>query len=97
MINRVVLLKFSEQTTQAQFQEVIKRYEALKNQLPGIVEIHAGLNISNRNQEYQVILNVRFEDRTALEAYAASSEHEAVAAYIREVGRMDSIGVDFEI
>jgi len=97
MINRVVLLRFSEQTTQEQFQEVIKRYKSLKNQLPGIVEIHAGRNISERNQEYQVILNVRFEDRAALEAYSASSEHEAVAAYIREVGRIDSIGVDFEI
>jgi len=97
MINRVVLLKFSEETTQEQFQEVIRRYKALKSQLPGIVEIHAGLNISERNREYQVILNVRFADRTALEAYAVSAEHEAVAAYIREAGRIDSIGVDFEL
>lgn len=97
MINRVVLLKFSEQTTQEQFQEVIQRYEALKSQLPGIVEIHGGLNISKRNQEFQVILHVRFENQEALDTYAKSAEHEAVAAYIREVGRIDSIGVDFEI
>lgn len=97
MINRVVLLKFSDETTQEQYEEIIKRYEDLGNQLPGIVEIHAGFNVSKRNREYQLILNVRFADRSALETYEASAEHEAVAAYIREVGRIDSIGVDFEL
>lgn len=97
MINRVVLLKFSEETTREQYEEVIKRFKRLGDVLPGIAEIHAGYNVSKRNREYQLILNVRFKDRAALETYEASAEHEAVAAYIREVGRIDSIGVDFEI
>lgn len=97
MIQRVVLVKFSESTTQEQLQEVVDRFKALKNHLTGIVEIHAGLNIAEKSKEYQVVLTVRFEDQAALDAYTANAEHQAVAAYIREVGRVDSIGVDFEL
>lgn len=97
MIQRTVLLKFSETTTQEQLQEVIKRFKALENVLSGIVEIQAGLNLAEKSKEYQVILMVRFEDQAALDAYTANEDHQAVAAFIRESGRLDSIGVDIEI
>ncbi|WP_248925530.1 Dabb family protein [Paenibacillus hamazuiensis] len=97
MIQRTVLLKFAETTTQEQLQEVISRYKALKDVLPGIVEIHAGLNIAERSKEYQVVLMARFENQAALDAYTVNEQHQAVAAFIREVGRLDSIGVDIEI
>ncbi|TBL76622.1 Dabb family protein [Paenibacillus thalictri] len=97
MIHRTVLLKFGETTTPEQLQEVISRFKALTNHLTGIVDLQAGLNISEKSREYQVVLSVRFEDKAALERYAADEQHLAVAAFIREVGRLDSIGVDFEI
>ncbi|MCM3441850.1 Dabb family protein [Metabacillus halosaccharovorans] len=97
MIQRTVLLKFSEETTQEQLQEVIKRFKALEEVLTGIVEIQAGLNLAEKSKEYQVILMVRFEDQAALDAYTANEDHQAVAAFIRESGRLDSIGVDIEI
>lgn len=97
MINRIVLVKFSEETTNEQLQEVINRFKALKDHLTGIIEIQAGLNFAERSKEYQVVLSVRFEDEAALEAYVSNAEHQAVAAYIREVGRVDSIGVDFRL
>lgn len=97
MIQRTVLLKFSEETTQEQLQEVIKRFKALEDILTGIVEIQAGLNLAEKSKEYQVILMVRFEDQAALDAYTTNEDHQAVAAFIRESGRLDSIGVDIEI
>lgn len=97
MIQRTVLLKFSEETTQEQLQEVIKRFKALEQILTGIVEIQAGLNLAEKSKEYQVILMVRFEDQAALDAYTVNEDHQAVAAFIRESGRLDSIGVDIEI
>lgn len=97
MIHRIVLVKFSEETTKEQLQDVIDRFKALKNHLTGIVEIQAGFNIAEKSKEYQVVLSVRFEDQAALDAYVADPEHQAVAAYIREVGRVDSIGVDFQL
>jgi hypothetical protein len=97
MIQRVVLVKFAETTTQEQLVEVVNRFKALENVLTGVVEIQAGLNVAERNKEYQVMLMARFEDQAALDAYAANEDHQAVAAYIREVGRVDSIGIDIEL
>ncbi|GFZ78241.1 hypothetical protein GCM10008018_24670 [Paenibacillus marchantiophytorum] len=97
MIDHIVLVKFGETTTNAQMQEVVDRFKALKAHLTGIVDIQAGINFSEKNKGYQVVLSVRFEDRAALEAYGPNPEHQAVAAYIREVGREDSLIVDIEI
>ncbi len=97
MIDHIVLVKFGETTTQEQLQEVVDRFKALKKHLTGIVDIQAGINFSEKNKGYQIVLSVRFEDRAALEAYGPNPEHQAVAAYIREVGRVDSLIVDIEI
>lgn len=97
MIQRTVLVKFAETTTQEQLLEVVNRFKALKNVLTGIVEIQAGLNIAEKSKEFQVILMVRFENQAALDAYTTNEDHQAVAAFIREVGRVDSIGVDIEL
>ncbi|QOY34929.1 Dabb family protein [Anaerobacillus isosaccharinicus] len=96
MIQRTVLIKFAETTTQEQLQEVVTRFKTL-NKLPGIVDLQAGINIGDRNKEFQVMLLVRFEDLAALDAYVVNEEHQAIAAYIKEVGRLDSVGVDIEI
>ncbi|QOR68058.1 Dabb family protein [Cytobacillus suaedae] len=97
MIQRTVLVKFAESTTQEQLVEVVNRFKALQNVLSGIVEIQAGLNIAEKSKEFQVMLMVRFENQAALDAYSTNEDHQAVAAFIREVGRVDSIGVDIEI
>lgn len=97
MIQRTVLLKFAETTTEAQLEEVVTRFKALKDVLSGIEEIQAGRNIAEKSKEYQVVLMVRFANQAALDAYTVNEDHQAVAAFIRESGRLDSIGVDFEL
>ncbi|WP_068775748.1 Dabb family protein [Paenibacillus sp. FJAT-26967] len=97
MIDHIVLVKFGETTTQEQLQEVVQRFKALKGRLSGIVDLQAGINFSDKNQGYQIVLSVRFENRDALQAYGPNPDHQAVAAYIREVGRVDSIVVDIEL
>jgi hypothetical protein len=97
MIDHIVLVKFGESTTQEQLNEVVTRFKALRQHLTGIVDLQAGINFSEKNQGYQIVLSVRFENRAALEAYGPNPEHQAVAAYIREVGRVDSIVVDIEL
>jgi hypothetical protein len=97
MIQRTVLIKFSEAASKEQLQEVVNRFKKLKDKLTGIVEIQAGLNIAEKSKEYQVMLMVRFENQVALDAYTVNEDHQAVASFIREAGRIDSIGVDIEI
>ncbi|MFD0590961.1 Dabb family protein [Paenibacillus sp. GCM10027627] len=97
MIQRTVLLKFAETTTQDQLQEVVNRFKALESSVPGIDEIQAGLNIAEKSKEFQVVLMVRFQNQAALDAYTVNEDHQAVVSYIREVGRLDSIGVDINV
>lgn len=97
MIDHIVLVKFEETTTEAQLREVVTRFKALRDHIKGLIDIQAGLNFSDKNQGYQVILTARFENHAALEAYGPHPEHQKVSAYIREVGRLDSIVVDIEI
>ncbi len=97
MIDHIVLIKFGESTTREQLTEVVTRFKALRSHLTGIVDLQAGINFSGKSQGHQVVLSVRFENKAALEAYGPNPHHQAVAAFIREVGRVDSIIVDFEI
>lgn len=97
MIDHIVIVKFSETTTPEQLTEAAERFKELKNHLSGIVDLQAGVNFSEKSQGYDLVLTARFEDRDALEAYGPNPEHQKVAAFIREIGRVDSIVVDIEI
>lgn len=97
MIDHIVLIKFAESTTREQMEEVVARFKALRAHLTGVVDLQAGINFSDKSKGHQVALSVRFEDRAALEAYFPNPHHQAIAAFIRECGRVDSIVVDFEI
>ncbi|MDR4947637.1 Dabb family protein [Neobacillus cucumis] len=97
MIEHIVLLKFSSETTEVQKQELIRRTLQLKNVIPGIVDIQQGYNFSNRSQGFEIGLTVRFEDKASLENYGPHPEHQAVFSYLKEIGLVDSIIVDFEI
>jgi len=97
MIEHIVLLKFSQETTEEQKDELIRMTLQLKNVIPGIVDIQQGVNFSNRSQGFEMGLTVRFEDRTSLENYGPHPAHQEVFSYLKEIGLKDSIIVDFEI
>ena len=97
MIEHIVLLRFSAKTTEKQKEELIRRTLLLKNEIPGIVDIQQGDNLSNRSQGYEMGLTVRFEDKTSLANYGPHPAHQEVFSYLKEIGLEDSIIVDFEI
>lgn len=96
MLDHIILLKFKESTTTEQLHQVIERFKSLRKHLEGVVDLQAGLNFSDRNQGFQVVLTIRFESREALQAYEVNAEHQACSAFIREAGRLDGIVVDIE-
>ena len=97
MLDRTILLKFKEDTTEEQLLAVIDRFHSLREHLQGVPYLRGGLNVSDRSQGFQVVLTIRFESIEALEAYEANPEHHACSAYIRESGRLDGIVADIEI
>ncbi|MFX3619453.1 MAG: Dabb family protein [Sporolactobacillus sp.] len=97
MIEHIVLFKFSEKTTEEEKAEGARRLCHLKEILPGILDIQAGKNFSDRNKGFSMALTVRLRSKADLENYAPSAEHQACVAYLKEVGLVDDINVDFEI
>lgn len=96
MVEHIVLLKFSPETTIEQKQEAISRTLLLKEVIPGIMDIQQGINFSNRSKGFEIGLTVRFEDRTSLENYGPHPAHQEVFVYLQEIGVEDIIVVDFE-
>lgn len=97
MVEHIVLIKFSKETTEAQKDELIRRTLELKAVIPGIVDLQQGRNFSDRNKGYEVGLTVRFEDKTALENYGPHPKHQEIVSYLKEIGLEDTIVIDFEI
>jgi hypothetical protein len=95
MIDHIILLKFEETTTQDQLLQIVERFKSLKAHLRGVLDMQGGLNFSDRNQGYQLVLTIRFENHAALQAYESNPEHHDCSDFIRQSGRMDGIVVDF--
>ncbi|MCA0993282.1 MULTISPECIES: Dabb family protein [Bacillales] len=96
MIEHVVLFKFSEETTVEQKEEGMRRLIKVKDKIPGIVDIQAGNNFSDRSQGFESGLTVRFESKEALESYGPHPAHQEVVAYLKEIGMSDVLALDFE-
>ncbi len=96
MIEHVVLFKFSEETTKEQKEEGMRRLTRVKESIPGIVDIQAGNNFSERSQGFESGLTVRFETKEALEAYGPHPAHQEVVSYLKEVGMKETLALDFK-
>ena len=96
MINHLVVFKFGPSTTEEQLDEVIKRLKALKEEIPGIEDIKAGRNFSEKNKGFEVGLSVILTDQSALKIYSPHPEHQKVISYLKEVELEDLIVIDFE-
>ena len=95
MIEHLVLIKFSDETTKKQKIEAVKRLNGMKSKIDEIIEIKSGLNFSKRNQGYDLGVTVQIENLDALETYSKHPEHEAVKNYLKKIGHIDTIAVDF--
>lgn len=96
MVEHIVLVKLSDDVTDDQVDELISRTLALKDVIPGLVDIQQGRNFAGRSQGYEIGMTARFEDRPALEAYLPHPSHQAILAYLEEIGLEDLIVVDFD-
>ncbi|WP_342551505.1 Dabb family protein [Paenibacillus sp. FSL R7-0652] len=80
MFEHLVIFKFNDKITPAKQQEFVSQLLALQGQIPGIVELTAGVNVTeetDRIQGFTLGLRVTFEDREALRAYGPHPAHQA--------------------
>lgn len=96
MVEHVVIFKIKDGTIPHKITAMTKALEDLRNEIPQLAEMHAGINFSDRNKGFGVMLVSRFKTKEDLEIYAVHPAHKRVIAeYIQPI-REDIIVGDLE-
>ncbi len=100
MIKHIVLWKLKEDETgwskQENAFELKRRLEALKSQIPDILELEVGFPIEKGETVSDVALYSLFKDKEGLVAYQNHPEHQKVVAFVRQIA-IERRVVDYEI
>jgi hypothetical protein len=97
MIEHIVLFKWKEDAPEEAIRAAMDGLKALRDKIPGIIDLTCGVNFTDRNQGFGTGLVVRFVDRAALETYGPHPEHQYVVQNLIAPFRTDLIAVDYEI
>ena len=78
MIDHLVLFTVEPGAPEAEVADLLESLRALKEKVPGVVDLSVGENFSARSGGYTHGLFARFEDREGLKTYISHPEHLAV-------------------
>lgn len=69
--------------------------ESLPGKIPGIGSLEVGIDVTQSDASYDLVLNGTFASVAALEAYQRHPDHLAVVAFLRPVQSAKAV-VDYE-
>lgn len=96
VIEHVVLFKLKAEAPDERKAEMLRQLTGLKDRIPGILGVSAGVNFSARAQGYTHGFVVRFRDRAALDAYLPHPAHQAVVEnHVRPISE-GVLALDYE-
>ncbi|WP_394821499.1 Dabb family protein [Pendulispora albinea] len=75
MVIHIVLFKFMTTATSKAIDDLMAQVRALPKEIPGIVDVACGRNVSPRSQAYTHAITLRFRNRAALDAFYAHPAH----------------------
>ena len=100
MIKHIVMWKLKESahgSSKAENAEQIKvRLEALAGQIPGLLKIEVGIDFSDTESSFDLVLYSEFATRADLDNYQIHPLHKAIMPFIMEA-RSERILVDYEV
>jgi heme-degrading monooxygenase HmoA len=85
MIVHVLLLQPKPETTHEEMLNVLEQVKALKDKIPGIIDIQVSQNRNPNNYGYTYGFVMSFVDEEHLKAYSPHPEHRAVSAQLRRL------------
>jgi hypothetical protein len=97
-VEHLVLLKLKSDTSQRQIDALTTALLDMKEKMPGIIEIAAGVNSSpeGASKGYEYGFLVRFKDAASRDAYLPNPDHIKVVTENINPILEDSIVVDFD-
>lgn len=79
MYEHLVVFRFNEQYEPSREQDLVQALLALKKQIPGIIDLTAGVNVTEEKENvhgYTLGLRVTFKNQEALRAYGPHPAHQ---------------------
>ncbi len=96
-VMHIVLFEWNADATLASIETAVVELRALKEKVPGILDLSVGTDFSTRARNFSHALVVRFIDKSALEVYGPHPEHDRVVQnFIRPISK-DVMAFDYEL
>ena len=96
MVEHIVLFKVKSGTPDAAVRSMLDGLASLKTRVPGIVQLSAGTNTSDRSKGFTHGLVVRFQNQAGLEQYLPHPAHQEVVQTLIKPIIDELIVVDYE-
>ncbi|TVY09228.1 Dabb family protein [Paenibacillus cremeus] len=97
MYEHLVFFKFNTTITPGKQQELLDQLLAFRNRIPGIVDLSAGINVTEETHNikgFTLGLRVTFEDLESLRAYGPHPVHQEFVSSLKGILE-DVIVVDY--
>ncbi len=89
------MLRWKVEATGADKDRGLREVRAFEGRIPGLLEVKAGVNFSDRARGHELGAAMKFESRAALEGYMVHPEHLALLEWL--VPLVEATDFDFEI
>jgi len=100
MVKHIVFWKLKDEANgmskSENAQAIKEKLEALKGQIPGLIEIEVGIDFLGSLESADLVLYSTFENKEALNVYANHPLHKAIMPFIAEA-RNERRVVDYEV
>jgi len=95
MIKHIVFLKLSDEGLRHK-DDMIVKLNSLKDTIKFIRALEVGVNFTQEDRAYDLVLTVMVDDKEALKKYATDPNHLQVIDFIKSVGTISKV-VDYEL
>lgn len=99
MYDHLVVFKFNDHLTHKKEKELVDKLKSFKNGIPGIVELTAGINVTEEKENikgYTLGLRVTFKDKDTLDQYGPHPLHQEFVGMLEGIIE-DVIVVDYPL
>jgi heme-degrading monooxygenase HmoA len=96
VVEHIVLFKIKPEVDNQAVEHMFAGLRALKDSVPGIVDLSVGRNFTDRGKGYNCGLVVRLESKAALDVYRDHPDHQQVLQERIKPIVEDVLAVDYE-
>ncbi len=95
MVKHIVMFKLKE-NTQEHRDKAVQALSGLKDLVESVRSLEVGVNFTESDRAYDIVLTVGFDDKAGLNAYTVHPDHQPVIQTMQALSS-GSVVVDYEI